>query len=166
MISAHWEETAFTVMTSPAPGMLYDYGGFPPHTYEVTYPAPGDPVLAERVVALKVLTLDRPFDLVRFGREATLLAHLRRSFPNVRDVHLARGGVCRYHLYVQITKRQEGEAKNVMMATRMITTAAAPSAKWSGAVTELWKKMGRMGCQGVPDRRARGRARSPSRSLS
>jgi len=48
-------------------------------------------------------------------REATLLAHLRRNFPNVRDVHLARGGVCRYHLYVQITKRQEGEAKNVMM---------------------------------------------------
>ncbi len=48
-------------------------------------------------------------------REATLLAHLRRSFPNVRDVHLARGGVCRYHLYVQIAKRQEGEAKNVMM---------------------------------------------------
>ena len=48
-------------------------------------------------------------------REATLLAHLRRSFPNVRDVHLARGGICRYHLYVQIAKRQEGEAKNVMM---------------------------------------------------
>ena len=48
-------------------------------------------------------------------REATLLAHLRRSFPNVRDVHLAPGGVCRYHLYVQIAKRQEGEAKNIMM---------------------------------------------------
>ena len=48
-------------------------------------------------------------------REATLLAHLRRSFPNVRDVHLAPGGVCRYHLYVQIAKGQEGEAKNVMM---------------------------------------------------
>lgn len=52
MISAHWEESAFTVMNSPAPGMLYDYGGFPPHTYEVVYPAPGDPALAERVVAL------------------------------------------------------------------------------------------------------------------
>src|SRR4051812_5887301 len=48
-------------------------------------------------------------------REATLLAHLRRSFPNVRDVHLARGGACRYHLYVQIRKRQEGEAKNIML---------------------------------------------------
>jgi 2,5-furandicarboxylate decarboxylase 1 len=48
-------------------------------------------------------------------REATLLAHLQRSFPNVRNVHLPRGGVCRYHLYVQISKRQEGEAKNIML---------------------------------------------------
>ncbi len=48
-------------------------------------------------------------------REATLLAHLRRSFPNVRNVHLSKGGVCRYHLYVQIDKRQEGEAKNIML---------------------------------------------------
>ena len=48
-------------------------------------------------------------------REATLLAHLQRSFPNVRDVHLARGGVCRYHLYVQMKKRSEGEAKNVIL---------------------------------------------------
>src|SRR6266446_186579 len=48
-------------------------------------------------------------------REATLLAHLRRSFPNVRDVHLSLGGAGRYHLYVQIHKRQEGEAKNIML---------------------------------------------------
>ncbi len=48
-------------------------------------------------------------------REATLLAHLKRTFPNVRDVHLSRGGVCRYHLHVQMAKRQEGEAKNVIL---------------------------------------------------
>ena len=48
-------------------------------------------------------------------REATLLAHLRRTFPGVRDVHLSRGGVCRYHLYVQMKKRFEGEAKNVIL---------------------------------------------------
>lgn len=48
-------------------------------------------------------------------REATLLAHLRRSFPTVRDVHLSRGGVCRYHLHVQMEKRSEGEAKNVIL---------------------------------------------------
>lgn len=48
-------------------------------------------------------------------REATLLAHLKRTFPNVLDVHLSPGGIMRYHLYVQIRKRQEGEAKNIMM---------------------------------------------------
>ena len=48
-------------------------------------------------------------------REATLLAHLQRSFPGVLDVHLAVGGVCRYHLYVKLKKRREGEPKNVIM---------------------------------------------------
>lgn len=49
-------------------------------------------------------------------REATILAHLQRSFPNITDVHLAAGGTCRYHLYVQLRKQREGEAKNVIMA--------------------------------------------------
>ncbi|MDJ0391181.1 UbiD family decarboxylase [Roseomonas sp. E05] len=48
-------------------------------------------------------------------REATLLSHLQRSFPHVRDVHLSKGGVCRYHLHVQLDKRSEGEAKNVIL---------------------------------------------------
>jgi 2,5-furandicarboxylate decarboxylase 1 len=46
-------------------------------------------------------------------REATIMAHLRRSFPGVRDVHLSRGGTCRYHLNVRLDKRHEGE--NVIM---------------------------------------------------
>jgi aromatic ring-opening dioxygenase catalytic subunit (LigB family) len=49
MISAHWEEPAFTLMTSARPPMLYDYYGFPPQTYEIVYPAPGEPALALRV---------------------------------------------------------------------------------------------------------------------
>lgn len=48
-------------------------------------------------------------------REATLLAHLKRSFPSVKDVHLPLGGICRYHLYVQMRKAYEGEAKNVIL---------------------------------------------------
>jgi 2,5-furandicarboxylate decarboxylase 1 len=48
-------------------------------------------------------------------REASLLAHLQRSFLGVRDVHLPRGGACRYHLHVQLKKRNEGEAKNVIL---------------------------------------------------
>jgi 2,5-furandicarboxylate decarboxylase 1 len=48
-------------------------------------------------------------------REATLLAHLQRSFPAVKDVHLSMGGVGRYHLYVKFEKRREGEPKNVIL---------------------------------------------------
>jgi 4,5-DOPA dioxygenase extradiol len=51
-ISAHWEEPVPTVMTSPSPPMLYDYSGFPPETYQIRWPAPGDPALAARVVTL------------------------------------------------------------------------------------------------------------------
>lgn len=52
MVSGHWEERQFTVQSGVAPGMVYDYGGFPPHTYQIRYPAPGSPVLAERVRSL------------------------------------------------------------------------------------------------------------------
>jgi 2,5-furandicarboxylate decarboxylase 1 len=48
-------------------------------------------------------------------REASLIAFLQRSFPSVLDVHLSRGGVCRYHLHVRIAKRWEGEPKNIIM---------------------------------------------------
>lgn len=49
-------------------------------------------------------------------REASFRAHLRRSFPSVRDLHLSRGGTCRYHVAVQIEKGTEGEAKNIVLA--------------------------------------------------
>lgn len=49
MVSAHWEAPVATVQTHPNPPMLYDYGGFPEHTYRVQYPAPGNPALAARV---------------------------------------------------------------------------------------------------------------------
>lgn len=49
-------------------------------------------------------------------REATLLQHLRRSFPNVLDVRLTRGGTCRYHLAIKIDKIVDGEPKNIIMS--------------------------------------------------
>ena len=52
VVSSHWEENDFMVSSGAAPGMIYDYGGFPPHTYQVKYPAPGSPELAQRVVEL------------------------------------------------------------------------------------------------------------------
>jgi len=55
MVSGHWEtEAAVSVMSSPRPPMVYDYYNFPPHTYEVQYPSPGAPELAQHV--FKILT--------------------------------------------------------------------------------------------------------------
>jgi len=52
IISGHWEERVVTVQTNPTPPLYFDYHGFPPHTYELTYPAPGDTNLSERVLGL------------------------------------------------------------------------------------------------------------------
>ena len=49
VISAHWEERAATLMSAPTPAMFYDYYGFPDAAYQITYPAPGSPALAERI---------------------------------------------------------------------------------------------------------------------
>src|SRR3954462_1156778 len=52
VVSAHWEEPVPAVMTAAHPPMLYDYYGFPPEAYRITWPAAGDPALAARVRAL------------------------------------------------------------------------------------------------------------------
>jgi aromatic ring-opening dioxygenase catalytic subunit (LigB family) len=48
VVSAHWEAATPTVMTAERPPLLFDYYGFPPETYRLTWPAPGDPALAAR----------------------------------------------------------------------------------------------------------------------
>jgi aromatic ring-opening dioxygenase catalytic subunit (LigB family) len=52
MISGHWEEAEFTVSSGAAPGMVYDYFGFPEYTYHIKYRAPGSPELAARIQGL------------------------------------------------------------------------------------------------------------------
>lgn len=49
MISAHWEEAQPTVSSAASPPMLYDYYNFPKEAYEVKWPAPGQPELAQQV---------------------------------------------------------------------------------------------------------------------
>jgi 4,5-DOPA dioxygenase extradiol len=51
-ISAHWYLPDVAVTLSTAPRTIHDFGGFPQALYQVQYPAPGDPALADRVRAL------------------------------------------------------------------------------------------------------------------
>jgi len=52
VISGHWEESRPTVNSGVAPSLFYDYSGFPEESYRITYPAPGDPLLADKIVKL------------------------------------------------------------------------------------------------------------------
>ncbi len=82
LISGHYETDVLTLTSGANPSLLFDYYGFPPHTYELEYPAPGSPGLAQRAADM----------LGRAGiRDAT------RSEPRVRSrrVHPTQGHVPR-----------------------------------------------------------------------
>src|SRR6266850_1831032 len=52
IVSAHWEEAPLMIgATRPVP-LVYDFYGFPEKYYQVRYPSPGAPWLAERVKQL------------------------------------------------------------------------------------------------------------------
>jgi|TARA_R100000093_G_scaffold49421_1_gene25522 aromatic ring-opening dioxygenase catalytic subunit (LigB family) len=52
LISGHWLQSTFSVTSAARPALVYDYHGFPPHTYELRYPAAGEPRLAARIAGL------------------------------------------------------------------------------------------------------------------
>ena len=52
IVTGHWEAEAFTVNAQRSPGLLYDYTGFPEHTYRLSWPARGSPELAAKTCEL------------------------------------------------------------------------------------------------------------------
>lgn len=84
VVSGHWEEIGFTASAAAKPELIFDYSGFPEHTYRLAWPAPGNPVLAERVAAILKqaglpagLSADRGFDHGVF-------VPLKVAFPEAR----------------------------------------------------------------------------------
>lgn len=69
IFSAHWESSNIQITHAAQPPLIFDYYGFPPETYELQYPAPGAPALAQNIAYLlrkqnidHALIDDRGFD--------------------------------------------------------------------------------------------------------
>jgi len=81
VVSAHWEEPLPTVTAAAAPPLIYDYYGFPPESYQIRYPAPGEPALATRVRDLLVRAgIDARLDPQR-GFDHGLYVPLKIMYP-------------------------------------------------------------------------------------
>ncbi|MBB3167442.1 DODA-type extradiol aromatic ring-opening family dioxygenase [Simiduia aestuariiviva] len=68
VVSAHWEARGFQINAAAQPPLLFDYQGFPAESYQLSYPAPGQPELAASLIAalnhwgLAAQTVERGWD--------------------------------------------------------------------------------------------------------
>jgi len=80
-ISAHWfiDSTAVTAMAQPR--TIHDFYGFPRELFEVQYPAPGDPTLAEEIAEV-VKPTEAALDRGEWGLDHGTWSVLVHAFPN------------------------------------------------------------------------------------
>jgi len=82
VISAHWEEHKPTITSGAFPSLIYDYYGFPKEAYEIEYPAPGSPELANRIFnLLESAGIEAKLDDQR-GFDHGLFVPLKIMYPN------------------------------------------------------------------------------------
>ncbi len=82
VVSAHWERPVPTLMINDRPPMLYDYYGFPPESYRITWPAPGAPRLATRVSSLLAAAGFEPASDAARGFDHGTFVPLKVAFPD------------------------------------------------------------------------------------
>jgi aromatic ring-opening dioxygenase catalytic subunit (LigB family) len=96
VISAHWEERVPTLLSGAHPPLLFDYYGFPPESYELTWPAPGAPAaLQQRVLQLlQAAGFESALDPER-GYDHGTFVPLKLSYPHadvpILQLSLQRG---------------------------------------------------------------------------
>ena len=99
VLSAHWESADPAVEIGEHPTTIHDFGGFDDALYRMRYPAPGDPVLAARILDL---LRDWAPTGVRRGFDHGVWSPLAISHPAadipVVPVSLLRGGSMADHL--------------------------------------------------------------------
>ena len=102
VISAHWETQRPTFLCHRDPDLLFDYSGFPPHTYQLTYPAPCAIVLADKARRLAAAAgIESDVDTER-GYDHGVFVPLKVIFPEaeipILQLSLQRGLDPQFHM--------------------------------------------------------------------
>ncbi len=118
VISAHWEEKVATLLGAAMPPMFYDYYGFPKKAYEITYPAPGDSALAERITGmLERNGIKSGMDTER-GFDHGLFIPLKMMYPNadIPAIQLSLVQGLSPTVHIELGKALAGlEAENILV---------------------------------------------------
>ncbi len=104
IVSGHWETRGLAVTGAARPPLVFDYYGFPPHTYQLRYDVPGAPELADQVAALlRAAGFAASVDPVR-GLDHGVFVPLKVVFPDadvpVVELSLDAGLDAAHHLAV------------------------------------------------------------------
>ena len=84
VLSPHWETDTPTVTTTATPETIHDFGGFDARLYDIQYPAPGSPEVAQWVVnSLQAAGLPAHTDASR-GLDHGAWVPLLHMFPNAQ----------------------------------------------------------------------------------
>lgn len=79
-VSAHWETKGTFVTAMPSPRTIHDFGGFPKELFNVQYPAPGSPDLAQQTKEL-VKKVDVEMDH-KWGLDHGAWSVIKHMYPN------------------------------------------------------------------------------------
>ena len=110
-ISAHWETQGTKVTAMANPPTIHDFGGFPRELFEVQYPAPGSPKLAQETKELISSTYVHLDD--KWGLDHGAWSVIRHMYPNADipiiqlSLDYTRGPKYHYELAKEIAKLRE-----------------------------------------------------------
>lgn len=133
-ISAHYETDQISVSSDHQPETLYDFGGFEPELYEMTYPAPGAPGLAEEIlVSLKAEGVQVRFDKNR-GFDHGVWVPLSLMFPEadipVVQMSVRRDGHAAEHFALGRLLKPLRERKILIIGSGAMTHNLSEAFRW------------------------------------
>lgn len=125
VVSAHFEADKPMVSADTAPNMIYDFSGFEPELYEMQYPAPGHPGLAQQMVGLLAesgldggLAHDRGFD---HGTWVPMMLLFPRADVPVVQLSVSPRAGARHHYRIGEALRPLGEDNVLVLGSGSLT---------------------------------------------